>query len=78
MRQILIVTFIVLVVLLMVWVFQQEQHRRQQEMQNIVQEARASLHLIQQDRALHRSSQDNHLRQIEPSIERAGSLGQKF
>lgn len=71
-------TFIVLVVLLMVWVFQQEQHRRQQEMQNIVQEARASLHLIQQDRALHRSSQDNHLRQIEPSIERAGSLGQKF
>ncbi|WP_104471877.1 hypothetical protein [Acinetobacter indicus] len=78
MRQILIVTFIVMVVLLMVWVFQQEQHRRQQEMQNIVQEARDSLHLIEQDRASHRSSLDDHIQQIEPSIERAGSLGQKF
>lgn len=78
MRQILIVTFIVMVVLLMVWVFQQEQHRRQQEMQNIVQEARDSLHLIEQDRASHRSSLDDHMRKIEPSIERAGSLGQKF
>lgn len=71
-------TFIVMVVLLMVWVFQQEQHRRQQEMQNIVQEARDSLHLIEQDRASHRSSLDDHMRKIEPSIERAGSLGQKF
>ncbi|MDM1300355.1 hypothetical protein [Acinetobacter indicus] len=61
MRQILIVTFIVMVVLLMVWVFQQEQHRRQQEMQNIVQEARGSLHLIEQDRASHRSSLDDHM-----------------
>ncbi|MDM1274631.1 hypothetical protein [Acinetobacter indicus] len=61
MRQILIVTFIVMVVLLMVWVFQQEQHRRQQEMQNIVQEARDSLHLIEQDRASHRSSLDDHM-----------------
>ncbi|WP_035362975.1 hypothetical protein [Acinetobacter sp. YH12116] len=78
MRQILIVTFIVMVILLMVWVFQQEQHRRQQEMQNIVQEARDSLHLIEQDRASHRSSLDDHMRKIEPSIERAGSLGQKF
>ncbi|MDM1310732.1 hypothetical protein HXZ79_05555 [Acinetobacter indicus] len=78
MRQILIVTFIVMVVLLMVWVLQQEQHSRQQEMQNIVQEARDSLHLIEQDRASHRSSLDDHMRQIEPSIERAGSLGQKF
>ncbi|EPF74956.1 hypothetical protein [Acinetobacter indicus] len=71
-------TFIVMVILLMVWVFQQEQHRRQQEMQNIVQEARDSLHLIEQDRASHRSSLDDHMRKIEPSIERAGSLGQKF
>lgn len=78
MRQILIVTFIVMVVLLMVWVFQQEQYRRQQEMQNIVQEARDSLHLIEQDRASPHSSLDDHLRQIDPSIERAGSLGQKF
>ncbi|ESK49603.1 hypothetical protein P253_00455 [Acinetobacter indicus CIP 110367] len=67
-----------MVILLMVWVFQQEQHRRQQEMQNIVQEARDSLHLIEQDRASHRSSLDDHMRKIEPSIERAGSLGQKF